>query len=135
MDGEEEKERSVVSVCVEFYGWNPQRQDNTELVGVRSVSFRLLTAFSETDTCPNSFDFQREEKCALSRQRKQEGGKDLKSKPLIRCRRFRRIPATCASCWVFGKEWSDEGVHSTDYLSMPSFPAPFIPIIISNKHT
>ena len=88
MDGEEEKERSVVSVCVEFYGWNPQRRGNTELVGVRSVSFRLLTVFSETDTCPDSFDFQKEERCALSQLRQQEGGKDLKSKPLIRRRRF-----------------------------------------------
>lgn len=67
------------------------------LVEVRSVSLRSLTSFSETDTCPGSFDFQKEEKGTLPRLRKQEGGKDLKSKPLIRCRHFRWIPASAAS--------------------------------------
>lgn len=49
------------------------------LVVARSVSFRSLTPFSETDTCPDSFDFRKEENSTLPRLLKQEGGKDLKS--------------------------------------------------------
>ena len=76
------------------------------LVVARSVSFRSLTPFSETDTCPDSFDFRKEENSTLPRLLKQEGGKDLKSKPLIRCRHFEWIPADFAICVDVGCEFA-----------------------------